>query len=126
MPVNNESCLLLMCEIYCQNNFMYFKSSLKGCTSELTAQFGEKELNGRLNDLSGLGADLREWHDLEFTVRDRKVTISIDGKQTFIASYTESAGLITGLGFISNGMAEVKFVDLKTAGGTTIYRRGSK
>jgi len=125
-PVNNESCPLLMCEIYCQNYFMYFKSTLKGCTGELTAQFGENELNGRSNDLSGLGADLRDWRDLEFSVKDKKVTVSIDGRKTFTSAYTQSAGLITGIGFISNGIAEVQLVDLRTADGTQIYQRGVK
>ncbi|MBS1663654.1 MAG: hypothetical protein JST68_21605 [Bacteroidetes bacterium] len=122
-PVNNESCPLLMCEVYCQKYFMYFKSTLKGCTGMLTAQFGENELNGRTNDLSGLGADLREWQDMEFTVRDKKVSIVINGKHTYSNAYTQSAGLITGLGFISNGISEVQFVDLKTADGRIIYSR---
>ena len=125
-PVNNESCPLLMCEVYCQKYFMYFKSSLKGCTGLLTAQFGENELHGRTNDLSGLGADLREWQDMEFTVRDKKVSIAIGGKQTYSNVYTQSAGLITGLGFISNGISEVQFVDLQTADGRTIYSRGKE
>jgi len=123
-PVNNESCPRLMCEVYCQNYFMYFKSTLKGCTGLLTAQFGENALNGRSNDLSGLGADLREWQEMEFTVRDKKVSIAINGKQTYSNAYTQSAGLITGLGFISNGISEVQFVDLKTADGKMIYSRG--
>jgi len=122
-PVNNESCPVLMCEVYCQKYFMYFKSSLKGCTGLLTAQFAENELNGRTSDLSGLGADLREWQDMEFTVRDKKVSIAIGGKQTYTNAYTQSAGLITGLGFISNGISEVQLVDLKTADGRMIYSR---
>ena len=125
-PVNNESCPLLMCEVYCQKYFMYFKSTLNGCTSLLAAQFGENALNGRTNDLSGLGADLREWQEMEFTVRDKKVSIAINGKQTYSNAYTQSAGLITGLGFISNGISEVQFVDLKTADGRMIYSRGKK
>ena len=122
-PVNNESCPLLMCEVYCQKYFMYFKSSLKGCTGLLRAQFGENELHGRTNDLSGLGADLREWQDMEFTVRDKKVSIAIGGKQSYSNVYTQSAGLITGIGFISNGISEVQFVELKTADGRMIYSR---
>jgi len=123
-PVNNESCPLLMCEIYCQNYFMYFQSSLKGCTGVLTAQFGENGLNGRTNDLSGLGADVREWRDLEFTVRDKKVSVVVDGMPAYSNAYAHSAGLITGIGFISNGIAEVEFVSLRTGDGRVIYSRG--
>ena len=125
-PVNNESCPVLMCEVFCQKYFMYFKSTLKGCTGILTAQFADNELNSRTNDLSGLGADLRQWQDMEFVVRDKKVSIIIGGKQAYSNVYTQSAGLITGLGFMSNGISEVQFVDLKTADGRTIYSRGKE
>jgi len=123
-PVNNESCPVLMCEVFCQKYFMYFKSTLKGCTGILTAQFADNELNSRTNDLSGLGADLREWRNMEFTVRDKKVSIAIDGKHAYSSAYTQSAGLITGIGFISNGISEVQFVDLSTGDGRVIYSRG--
>jgi hypothetical protein len=126
MPVNNESCPLLMCEVFCQRYFMYFKSTSKGCTGELTAQFAENELNGRSTDLSGLGANLHEWQDMEFTVRGKKVTISINGKIAFTSAYSRSAGLITGLGLISNGLCEVQSIDLRTADGETIYSQGLK
>ncbi|WP_431213878.1 hypothetical protein ACQ86N_02980 [Puia sp. P3] len=122
-PVNNESCPLLMCEIYCQHNFMYFRSTPKGCTGILAAQFGENELSGRTTDLSGLGADLRDWRDLEFTVREKKVSILIDGRKAYSNAYAESAGLITGIGFISNGISDVQFVQLRTADGRVIYSR---
>ena len=58
---------------------------------------------------------------MEFAVSDKKVHILIDGKNVFSSAYTQSAGLITGLGFISNGLCEVEFVDLKTTDGRTIY-----
>jgi hypothetical protein len=38
------------------------------------------------------------------------------------ADYKTSAGLITGLGFISNGLCEVEFVELKGLDGKTIYQ----
>ena len=125
-PVKNAPCPMLMCEVYCQNYFMYFQSTPKGCTGNLTAQFGDNELNGRSSDLSGMGADLLEWQDMQFTVKDKKVTVSINGKQTFTSAYTQSAGLITGLGLISNGLCEVQFINLETADGQTIYSQGTK
>lgn len=119
--VNNETCPRLGCEVYCQHYFMIFNSTLKGCTSELTAYFGERSLDGKSNDLSGLGANLREWQDMELTVRNKKVNIRINGMDALSCPYTQSCGLITGVGFISNGLCEVEFVDLKTADGKTIY-----
>jgi hypothetical protein len=119
--VKNNSCPFLMCEVFCQRNFMYFKSTLKGCASEIKAQFGETILNGKTNDLSALGMDAMEWQDIEIIVKDKKVTIRINNTEVFSTEYPQSSGMITGLGFISNGLPEVDFVSLKTQGGKDIY-----
>lgn len=119
--LNNNFCPFLMSEIFCQKNFMYFISNPKGCTSELSAQFSEKILSGKTNDLSALGANVKEWQDIEFIVKDKKVNIRINNVEVFSGVYTESAGLITGFGFVSNGLPEVDFISLENANGSVIY-----
>jgi hypothetical protein len=118
--VNHATCPFLVTEINCQNNFMYFQNQLKGCSSETIAQFGENYLSGKTHDLSGLGADITSWQDLTLTVKNHKATVSINGIPSFSASYRESCGLITGLGFISNGLCTVDSVDLRTGDGRPI------
>jgi hypothetical protein len=120
-PLNNTHCTSLMYEIFCQRNFMYFISMPKGCASEITGQFGETHLNGKSLDLSPLATDVQAWQEVDIIVKDKKVEILINGKPAFSTSYKESGGMITGLGFISNGIAEVDFVDLKTIDGKEIY-----
>lgn len=119
--LKNESCPFLMTEVFCQRQFMYFSSTLKGCTSELRSQFGENNLNGKTNDLSALGSDVRTWQNVELSVKNKKATISINGSKVFSASYHYSCGLITGIGFISNGICEVDSLDIKTIEGKEIY-----
>ena len=119
--VKNYTCPYLMCEVFCQKNFMYFKTKPKGCSNEINAQFGDVLFNGKTADLSGLAADVKNWQDVEFIVRDRKVSININNAEVFSAAYKESSGLITGLGFISNGLVEVDFVNLQTLDGKDIY-----
>jgi transcriptional regulator with XRE-family HTH domain len=118
--VNNASCPFLMTEIFCQHNFMYFQNRLKGCSSESFAQFGDNFLNGKTHDLSGLGMDITTWQKLSLTVKDRKATVSINGVPAYSATYQASGGLITGLGFISNGLCDVDSVDLRTGDGKPI------
>ncbi|HEV2481190.1 MAG TPA: hypothetical protein VGS79_16065, partial [Puia sp.] len=118
--VNNAGCPLLMTEIFCQHNFMYFQNRLKGCSSESFAQFGDNFLSGKTHDLSGLGADITTWQRLTLTVKDRKATVSINGVPAYSATYQASGGLITGLGFISNGLCAVDSVDLRTGDGKPI------
>lgn len=119
--INNSQCSYLMCEIFCQRNFMYFISSSKGCAGELHAQFVDKMLNGKTTDLSSFGTDTKEWQDIELTVINKKVTIKLNNREVYTTEYNQSGGLITGLGFISNGFCEVDFVSLKTLDGKIIY-----
>ena len=82
---------------------MYFASTLKGCVSELSKQpkaLSENHLNGKTYDFSALGANVRDWQNVELTVKNNKVvSIRINGRQAFSATYQQSCGLITGLGF---------------------------
>jgi len=119
--LKNEPCPFLMTEVFCQRQFMYFTSTLKGCTSELRSQFGENDLNGKTNDLSALGSDLRTWQNVELSVKNKNATISINGSKVFSTSYHHSCGLITGIGFISNGLCEVDSLHMKTIEGKEIY-----
>lgn len=100
---------------------MYFKTKPKGCSNEINAQFGDKLFNGKTNDLSSLATDLKNWQNIELVVRDKKVSIKINNAEIFTTQYNESNNLITGMGFISNGLPEVDFVSLKTLEGKDIY-----
>jgi hypothetical protein len=120
--LNNDLCPWFVGEVFGQRNFMYFTSSLKGCTSELRSQYGEKLFDGKTYDFSALGADVRTWQNVELTIRNKVVNININGVKAFSAAYDQSCGLITGLGFISNELAEVDSVNLTTLDGKTIYR----
>lgn len=119
--LKNELCPFFMSEVFCQNYFMYFKSTLKGCSGESAAQFGDSLLNGKINDLSALSSNVTTWQNVEFRVENRKVTISVNDEKLFSAAYHRSCGLITGLGFISNGLCAVDSINFKTIDGKTIY-----
>ncbi|MDP4263407.1 MAG: hypothetical protein Q8941_12850 [Bacteroidota bacterium] len=119
--LRHNFCPYFMCEVFCQKNFMFFTSTPKGCSSEINAQYGENFTSGKTHDLSAMGTDVKEWQDVEVNVKNRKVTIRINKAEVFTTSYQEPSGLITGLGFISNGICEVDFVSLKTQDGKSIY-----
>jgi hypothetical protein len=120
--LNNESCPFFICEIYSQQYFMFFQSTLKGCTSEAKAQFGENYVSGKTHDLSALGMNLDTWQNLTVEVKNKKVSIRINDTDAYQTSYTQSCGLITGIGFISSGLAQVESIDLKTTDGRPIIQ----
>jgi hypothetical protein len=123
--LRNTACPWIMPEIYCQKGFMYCALTLPGCTGGISAQFGNAVIDGKDHDLSALATDVRQWHDLEILVRQRQVTVSIDGKVAITQGYTVSAGLVTGLGFHSNGLCEADSIRLAGLDGTSVYPASS-
>jgi hypothetical protein len=121
--LKNDFCPYFMAEVFCQRNFMYFKSTLHGCISELGAQFGENYLSGKTNDFSALGTDVHSWNNVELVVKNRNVGIRLNNTEVFSTNYDQPCGLITGLGFISDGLCEVDSVDLRTIDGNNIYSK---
>lgn len=111
--LKKNPCPYLMLEVFCQKNFMYFISMPKGCASESKLQFGVLSVDGKTTDLSALGANVTESWELKIEVKNRVATIYYGDKQVYTGRYTKSAGKITGIGFISNGLCEVDQVELK-------------
>lgn len=120
--VRNNLCPYITLEIYTQRFFMMVKSTTKGCASEAALFFGEKEFNGKQNDLSPIAYDVTEWTDVELTVRNKHVSIKINGEESFTTDYVNSGKLITGLSFISNGLCEVDKVELAGLDGKVVYK----
>jgi len=119
--VRNNFCPTLMVEAMTQRYFNFFQSTSKGCASEAMAGFGENFISGKNADLSPIAYDLTEWADVELKVENRNASISFNGKPVYRASYHKPSGLITGVTFISNGLAEIDFVELKGLDGTVVY-----
>jgi hypothetical protein len=122
IDVRNNACPYLMYEVYSQHRFMFFRSASRGCANEIVAGFGDLILNGRNMDLSALATDVRQWQDIEFSVRNKRVNIRVNGVDRFSAEYHASPGVLTGLGFISNGLCQVDFVELKSLDGKVFYQ----
>ena len=121
VDVKNNACPFLMYEVFSQNRFMAVKTTPPGCANEMALNFGDVVLSGKSTDLSALSMDVKDWQDVEFTVRDKHVTIRINGVDRYSTRYKISPGVITGLGFISNGLCQVDFVELTDLSGRVFY-----
>ncbi|HEY5916021.1 MAG TPA: hypothetical protein VIU13_01405 [Chryseolinea sp.] len=119
--LRNNFCPTLMVEVWTQRYFNFVQNTSKGCVSEAMAEFGENFISGKNNDLSALGYDLANWVDIEWKVENRHVTISFDGKVVLETSYKEDVGYITGMAFISNGLPEIDYIELKGLDGSVVY-----
>jgi len=50
------------------------------------------------------------------------VKISVEDKEVFTTTYERPGGLIQGMGFGSNGLCEVDYVQLTDSVGNVVYR----
>jgi hypothetical protein len=120
--VRNNFCPYIMVEVFCQKYFTFFKSTQPGCASEASLQFGSNYISGKQTDLYPLCYDVREWMNVEISVIDKKVRILFNDKEVFSSSYVNTLGNIAGLGFMSNGLCEIDFVELKGLNGAVFYQ----
>ena len=125
-PVKPTLCPWIISEVYSQNSFFFFTGTIPGCTGEVQAMFSDRYLDGKENDLSSFGFDVRNWTNVRIDVKHRVVKISVEGKEVFTTTYQRPGGSIQGMGFGSNGLCEVDFVQLTDSVGNVVYRNDFK
>lgn len=93
----------------------------KGCASKATVHLGRHQVSGKQVDLSALGTDVYQWTEYELKVTDHQLTILKAGVGVYTVNDLDQIGLLTGLGFLSNGIVEVDAVVLKGVSGQVVY-----
>lgn len=121
-PVKPTLCPWIISEIYSQNSFFFFTATIPGCTGEAKGMFGDKYLDGKKVDLSSFGFDVRSWRNIKIDVKHRVVKISVEGKEVYTTAYERGGGLVQGMGFGSNGLCEIDYVQLTDSVGKVVYR----
>lgn len=120
--ISNNFCPYIAIEVYAQRYFILIKSTPKGCAAEALMYLGEKKISGKDTNLAPISFDVTQWTDIDLTVKNKQVTIKINGKESFSSGYKNDTKLITGLSFISNGLCEVDNVELKGLDGKVVYK----
>ncbi|HTE31678.1 MAG TPA: hypothetical protein VK666_14955 [Chryseolinea sp.] len=125
-PVKPTLCPWIISEVYSQNSLFFFTGTTPGCTGEAKAMFSDRYLDGKKNDLSSFGFDVRNWRNVRIDVKHKEVKISIAEKEVFTTTYERPGGFIEGMGFGSNGLCEVDYVQLTDSVGNVVYRNDFK
>jgi hypothetical protein len=115
-------CPWIISEVYSEDSFFYFIGTIPGCSSEIQAMFSDRYIDGKKTDLSALGYDVTQWKEIEIRVLKKKVTVWIGGNKALENFYSRPGGFIKGMGFGSNGLCEVDYVQLEDSEGSIIYR----
>jgi len=119
--VKPTQCPVMAVGIYGEHSTFHFPSTIPGCISEINTNFSEKFISGKTSDLSGLGGDVLNWQNIEVRVVNRQITLFMQNKKVLQEQYKEPAGQIRGIGFISNGLCEVDWVELQDSSGKIVY-----
>lgn len=86
---------------------MIIPFSMIGCSSDNFLLLNDVSLSGKKHDLSAFGTNLSSFTDIRVEVKNRLVTIYIEGKEVYQKRYNESMGKIVGTRFKFLGLGEV-------------------
>ncbi len=119
--VRPTTCPYIEIELYCQRSFMIMRSTTKGCAHEGFIEFGEQIMKGIDNDLSPVSFDVNQWADVEIIVKNKAVAVRINDEEVFSTRFVTDTKFLSGLGYISNGLCEVDYVQLTGLDGKVMY-----
>lgn len=125
--VRNNSELGSVCResrvsLICSKGRYNIPISNSGCVSNLFAVFGDRYLNGKKEDLSGLGCDLSQWTEFKLQVVNKKFQLFINDTLVLSDSYKNDLGKIVGFKFKFNGVGEVDDISLTDELGTQVFQ----
>ncbi|HEY0057169.1 MAG TPA: hypothetical protein VGB63_17610 [Pedobacter sp.] len=92
-----------------------------GCTGYIDMTFGEKNLNGSMQDLSQFGIDIHNWKKARLEVINKTVHIYIDNALIYKIAYSQSVGAIVGIEVISKTSGETDYVKLYNSKKELVY-----
>lgn len=94
--------------LLCSNGMHLIPLSVKGCVGQLNLSFSENHVSGQTNDLSGFGVDFSNWATVRCEVKDRQVTVLVNGQRAYAGKFDHDPGKIVGLRYYFQGSGSVK------------------
>ena len=107
--------------IMCSSGRFNIPLCLPGCVGNINLSLGDKYLQGKDHDLSGLGCELDDWVDFRLAVSNKKCEIMINEEIVLKDVYTADLGKIAGFKFKFNGVGSVDYLRLKSSSGTLLF-----
>ena len=99
----------------------YLELTSKGCVSNLGLKFGEKQIDGRNNDLSALGTDVYQWQSIAWVTDNGQVTVRLNDNIVFEDVFEGDFGKIVGVICSFTGPGSIDYFRLKNLAGESVY-----
>ncbi len=94
--------------------------SIPGCVSDIWLMLNERFWSGKEHDLSVFGLDTSTPRNINITIKDKQIQISVDRKEIFQDAYQESIGDFVGIRYRFVGAGKVTELTVKDENGSTI------
>lgn len=104
----NNLCQFFEILIHCKGAIIIIPLSARECVGEIQLNAAGNILDSKLSDLSGFGADLRQWTGLKVEVKDKMMTCFVNGKTAKSIAFPNEPKGIVGVQYRFNGVGAVK------------------
>ncbi len=107
--------------ILCTQGAFIIPFTIPGCVGEVNLKLNDHVLAGRSNDLSAFSTDPTLPMNLNIEVRNREVSIILNGKLISKQSYQEDAGNVVGFRYSFLGAGKVDYLKLSDKSGNLVF-----
>jgi hypothetical protein len=107
--------------VLCKKKAFIIPFTIPGCVSDINFKASELYYPGKSNNLVAFGADLSNWSEVKVKVKNRRLSIYLNGQLIREETYQQDAGEVVGLRFSFLGAGAVKYVTLSDAQDQPLY-----
>lgn len=108
--------------LLCSDGMHLIPLSVKGCVGQLNLSFSEASVSGKTTDLSGFGVDFSDWVRVRCAVKDKRVTVSVNGQRAYEGQFDRDPGKLVGLRYYFQGAGAVKSARFSDGQTQTVLR----
>ncbi len=120
-PLEAVDCPMISIHIQGVTGYYWVMLGSKGCASELSVIVGDRQHNGKTEDLTMLGTNMYAWNDVEIRTQDKNVVVQLNGETVFTTSYVESVGPVMEISYFFDGIGMLDNVELQDQNGDVVF-----
>lgn len=121
IPEKGMYCRSTKFQVSGSNGVIRFKLVSSGCSLSVLNILSERRFEGTDNNMSQFVVDLRKWNSVKMIDHHQKVSLFVNNKLLYTATYQKTIGDIKGLFLEFEGTGFVKSCDLTTYDGKILY-----
>ena len=108
-------CPIMAIIIKGEHDYFIIQIVNKGCESDAFFKLSEKQVSGKNNDLTMLGANVYEWQNVDVHVKNKTLTLNLNGVEIYKNDYEEPIGSLKEITHVFSGWGAMDNVELKDA-----------